>query len=121
MYLCDSGAQYLTGTTDTTRTLHFGTPTPEEKHDFTLVLRGHIAIDTAIFPKNTTGHHLDVLARGPLWSQGLDYRHGTGHGVGSFLNVHEGPQGIGAHEVYLEVPLKEGMVISNGKWEGYYC
>lgn len=85
VYLCDSGAQYLDGTTDTTRTLHFGTPTEMEKKAYTLVLKGMIALDRVVFPKGTSGFALDVLARQFLWAEGLDYRHGTGHGVGSFL------------------------------------
>jgi Xaa-Pro aminopeptidase len=85
IYLCDSGAQYLDGTTDTTRTLHFGTPTEMEKKSYTLVLKGCIAIDKAVFPKGTNGLALDTLARQFLWEEGLDYRHGTGHGVGSYL------------------------------------
>ncbi|KAF7525216.1 hypothetical protein G7054_g11162 [Neopestalotiopsis clavispora] len=113
VYLCDSGAQYLDGTTDTTRTLHFGTPTAEEIEAYTLVLKGHIALDMAIFPKGTTGFAIDALARQHLWQQGLDYRHGTGHGVGSYLNVHEGPVGIGTRIQYSEVALAEGNVISN--------
>ncbi|RSH90625.1 hypothetical protein EHS25_001230 [Saitozyma podzolica] len=135
MYLCDSGAQYLDGTTDTTRTLHFGEPSAEEKRAFTRVLQGHIALDTVIVPQGTTGYLMwvwltqttssfthglsDAIARRPLWSDGLDYRHGTGHGVGSFLNVHEGPQGIGPRPAYNEVPLQAGMVISNEP--GYYA
>lgn len=118
IYLCDSGAQYMDGTTDTTRTLHFGTPTAEEKRAFTRVLQGHIALDTAVFPSGTTGYLLDSIARRPLWADGLDYRHGTGHGVGHFLNVHEGPQGVGARPAYNEIGLVEGMVISNEP--GYY-
>ncbi|KAK6194070.1 vacuolar protein sorting-associated protein 45 [Pestalotiopsis sp. IQ-011] len=113
IYLCDSGAQYLDGTTDTTRTLHFGTPTAAEIEAYTLVLKGHIALDVAIFPKGTTGFAIDALARQHLWQQGLDYRHGTGHGVGSYLNVHEGPVGIGTRIQYSEVALAEGNVISN--------
>ncbi|WVQ76425.1 hypothetical protein IAR50_006092 [Cryptococcus sp. DSM 104548] len=113
MYLCDSGAQYLDGTTDVTRTLHFGTPTEDQKLAFTRVLQGHISLDTVVFPEGTTGYILDILARRPLWSSHLDYRHGTSHGLGHFLNVHEGPQGIGQRIAYNEVPLKEGMVISN--------
>ncbi|ETS75675.1 Xaa-Pro aminopeptidase P [Pestalotiopsis fici W106-1] len=113
VYLCDSGAQYLDGTTDTTRTLHFGTPTADEIEAYTLVLKGHIALDMAIFPKGTTGFAIDALARQHLWQQGLDYRHGTGHGVGSYLNVHEGPVGIGTRIQYSEVALAEGNVISN--------
>lgn len=85
VYLCDSGAQYLDGTTDTTRTLHFGEPTEAERKAYTLVLKGMISLDSVVFPKGTSGFALDVLARQHLWSEGLDYRHGTGHGVGSFL------------------------------------
>ncbi|KAF2158194.1 peptidase M24 [Myriangium duriaei CBS 260.36] len=118
IYLCDSGAQYLDGTTDTTRTLHFGEPTPMEKKAFTLVLKGHIALDLVVFPKGTSGYALDAMARQFLWQQGLDYRHGTGHGVGSYLNVHEGPIGIGTRAQYTEVPLAVGNVISNEP--GYY-
>ncbi|RDA82730.1 hypothetical protein CP532_2663 [Ophiocordyceps camponoti-leonardi (nom. inval.)] len=118
VYLCDSGAQYLDGTTDTTRTLHFGTPSPAERKAYTLVLKGVIALDTAVFPKGTTGFALDCLARQFLWHEGLDYRHGTGHGVGSYLNVHEGPIGIGTRVQYAEVPLAPGNVLSNEP--GYY-
>ncbi|TGJ87387.1 hypothetical protein E0Z10_g1380 [Xylaria hypoxylon] len=113
IYLCDSGGQYLDGTTDTTRTLHFGTPTEREIEAYTLVLKGHIALDTMVFPKHTTGYALDCTARQFLWKEGLDYRHGTGHGVGSFLNVHEGPIGIGTRSQYSEVPLSPGCVVSN--------
>lgn len=87
VYLCDSGAQYLDGTTDTTRTLHFGTPTEMEKKAYTLVLKGMIELGNIVFPKGTSGFALDVLARQYLWKEGLDYRHGTGHGVGSFLVI----------------------------------
>lgn len=87
MYLCDSGGQFWDGTTDVTRTLHFGTPTKEEIDAFTRVLKGHIQLDMAVFPTGTTGYILDCLARTPLWKAGLDFRHGTGHGVGSFLNA----------------------------------
>lgn len=118
IYLCDSGAQFLDGTTDTTRTLHFGTPTPQEIEAYTLVLKGHIALSLAVFPKGTSGFALDTLARQYLWQYGLEYRHGTGHGVGSFLNVHEGPIGIGTRIQYSEVPLSVGNVISNEP--GYY-
>ena len=118
VYLCDSGAQYLDGTTDTTRTLHFGKPTEMERKSYTLVLKGHIALDVVRFPKGTSGFALDTMARQFLWSEGLDYRHGTGHGVGSFLNVHEGPIGIGTRIQYSEVPLAVGNVISNEP--GYY-
>lgn len=85
VYLCDSGAQYLDGTTDTTRTVHFGEPTEMERKSYTLVLKGNIALETIVFPKGTSGFALDTLARQFLWAQGLDYRHGTGHGVGSYL------------------------------------
>ncbi|SZF05745.1 unnamed protein product [Blumeria hordei] len=118
VYLCDSGAQYLDGTTDTTRTIHFMEPSEMEKKAFTLVLKGNIALDTAVFPKGTTGFSLDTLARQFLWEEGLDYRHGTGHGVGSYLNVHEGPIGIGTRIQFSEVPLSAGNVISNEP--GYY-
>ncbi|WVQ80472.1 hypothetical protein IAT38_002577 [Cryptococcus sp. DSM 104549] len=119
MYLCDSGAQYLDGTTDVTRTVHYGTPTEEQKRAFTRVLQGHISLDTIVFPQGTTGYVLDILARRALWSDGLDYRHSTSHGLGSFLNVHEGPQGVGQRPAYNEVALQEGMVISNEP--GYYA
>ncbi|MCR6633001.1 MAG: aminopeptidase P family protein [Magnetospirillum sp.] len=117
LFLLDSGAQYLDGTTDITRTVSIGTPGPEHRERFTLVLKGHIALARAVFPAGTTGSQLDVLARQFLWRAGLDYDHGTGHGVGSFLSVHEGPQrvskvGTGA------VALKSGMVLSNEP--GYY-
>merc|ERR1711964_605531 len=118
VYLCDSGAQYFDGTTDTTRTLHFGEPTEMERKAYTLVLKGNIALDVAVFPKGTTGFALDTLARQHLWREGLDYRHGTGHGVGSFLNVHEGPIGIGTRSAYSEVSLSIGNVISDEP--GYY-
>ncbi|KAJ2509801.1 hypothetical protein GGI11_005732 [Coemansia sp. RSA 2049] len=118
MYLCDSGGQYYDGTTDVTRTYHFGTPTAWQRECFTRVLKGHIALDRAVFPSKTTGYALDPLARLPLWQLGLDYRHGTGHGVGSFLNVHEGPQGIGMRDGYLSCGLQHGMTITNEP--GYY-
>lgn len=102
------------GTTDTTRTISFTKPSPDQAAAYTLVLKGHIAIDKAIFPKSTTGFQIDVLARQFLWAEGLDYFHGTGHGVGSFLNVHEGPAGIGPRVAYNEAALKPGMVLSNG-------
>ncbi|KAG8853749.1 hypothetical protein FRB96_008003 [Tulasnella sp. 330] len=119
MYLCDSGGQYLDGTTDVTRTWHFGKPSEEERRAFTRVLQGHIAIDTAVFPQGTTGYQIDTWARRPLWQDGLDYRHGTGHGVGHFLNVHEGPQGIGMRITYNDTALKKGMTVSNEP--GYYA
>ncbi|EUC55311.1 Xaa-pro aminopeptidase P, putative [Rhizoctonia solani AG-3 Rhs1AP] len=118
IYLCDSGAQFLDGTTDVTRTWHFGTPTEEEKRAFTRVLQGHISIDTAVFPNGTTGYVLDAFARRALWADGLG-KHGTGHGVGHYLCVHEGPQGIGTRIAYNDTKLKEGMVLSNEP--GYYA
>ena len=118
IYLCDSGAQYQDGTTDTTRTLHFGEPSEIERTAYTLVLKGNIALERVRFPKGTTGFALDTIARQFLWAEGLDYRHGTGHGVGSFLNVHEGPIGIGTRVQYSEVPLSVGNVISDEP--GYY-
>ena len=111
LLLVDSGAQYLDGTTDITRTISLGEPTQQQKHDFTLVMKGHIALGTAIFPAGTTGHQLDVLARHFLWNEGLNYLHGTGHGVGFFLNVHEGPQSVRLNHV--PTALKEGMLTSN--------
>jgi Xaa-Pro aminopeptidase len=116
MYLCDSGGQYRDGTTDITRTIHLGTPTDFERECFTRVLRGHIGLAMARFPHGTAGPTLDVLARAPLWEVGLNYRHGTGHGVGAFLNVHEGPHGISAtsHKSSLTTTkLVPGMVVSN--------
>lgn len=118
VYLCDSGAQYLDGTTDTTRTLHFGEPSELERKAYTLVLKGNIALELVKFPKGTSGFAIDTLARQFLWQEGLDYRHGTGHGVGSYLNVHEGPIGIGTRVQYAEVPLAVGNVISDEP--GYY-
>jgi Xaa-Pro aminopeptidase len=116
VFLLDSGGQYLDGTTDVTRTLVVGKATPEQKHRFTLVLKGHIALAQARFVKGTTGSQLDALARHALWQEGLDYDHGTGHGVGTFLGVHEGPQRIS--KVGNTVALEPGMVISNEP--GYY-
>ncbi|GAV63158.1 Peptidase_M24 domain-containing protein/Creatinase_N domain-containing protein [Cephalotus follicularis] len=117
LFLLDSGAQYVDGTTDITRTVHFGEPTAREKECFTRVLQGHIALDQAVFPENTPGFVLDVLARSSLWKIGLDYRHGTGHGVGAALNVHEGPQSISYRYGNL-TPLQKGMIVSNEP--GYY-
>ncbi|KAG6379549.1 peptidase M24, structural domain-containing protein [Boletus reticuloceps] len=111
--------QYFDGTTDVTGTWHFGTPSEEEKRALTRVLQGHIAIDTAVFPTETTGYAIDSWARRYLWKDGLDYRHGTGHGVGHFLNVHEGPQGIGTRIAYNSSGLKAGMTMSNEP--GYYA
>jgi Xaa-Pro aminopeptidase len=115
LYLVDSGAQYLDGTTDITRTVAVGKPTREMQERFTLVLKGHIAIATARFPKGTRGIDLDPFARRALWSAGLDFDHGTGHGVGSYLSVHEGPQSISKRGM---VALEPGMIISNEP--GYY-
>lgn len=114
--LVDSGGQYLEGTTDITRTIALGELTPEEKQAYTLVLKGHIALAAAVFREGTTGPRLDILARQPLWERGMDYKHGTGHGVGFVLSVHEGPQNIGPSN--NTVPLEPGMVISDEP--GYY-
>lgn len=116
LYLVDSGGQYLEGTTDITRTLAIGAPTQEQKDRFTRVLKGHIALARARFPKGTTGSQLDALARAPLWEIGLDYDHGTGHGVGSYLSVHEGPQRIS--KLPNTQALLPGMIVSNEP--GYY-
>jgi len=117
LFLLDSGAQYLDGTTDITRTVAIGPAGAEERHRFTLVLKGHVGVSRALFPAGTTGSQLDVLARQHLWRHGLDYDHGTGHGVGSFLSVHEGPQRISKMGAGA-VALKPGMVLSNEP--GYY-
>ena len=109
--LLDSGAQYLDGTTDITRTIALGELTEEEKTDYTLILKGHIALAMAKFPAGTRGAQLDVLARMPIWSHGMNFLHGTGHGVGHFLNVHEGPQSIRMNE--NPIVLQPGMVTSN--------
>ncbi|MEL6112742.1 MAG: aminopeptidase P family protein [Pseudomonadota bacterium] len=111
LYLVDSGGQYPDGTTDITRTVPIGTPTDEMRDRFTRVLKGHILLGTARFPEGTTGHQLDALARLPLWQAGLDYDHGTGHGVGSYLGVHEGPQRIAKSP--NSVALRPGMILSN--------
>ncbi|MHA6287202.1 aminopeptidase P family protein [Maricaulis sp. CAU 1757] len=116
LYLVDSGGQYPDGTTDITRTVPIGDPTAEMRTQFTRVLKGHIALSMIRFPKGTTGTQLDVLARQPLWMAGFDYDHGTGHGVGSFLGVHEGPQRIA--KAPNSVPLEPGMIVSNEP--GYY-
>ena len=115
LYLIDSGGQYLDGTTDITRTIIVGAPTDEHRACFTRVLQGMIAISQARFPRGLAGRDLDALARAPLWRAGLDYDHGTGHGVGVFLSVHEGPQRISR---ISEVPLEPGMILSNEP--GYY-
>lgn len=117
IFLLDSGAQYKDGTTDVTRTVHFGTPTDYEKECFTYVLKGHIAVSSAVFPNGIKGHLLDSFARAALWESGLDYLHGTGHGVGSFLNVHEGPCGI-SYKTFADEPLEAGMILSDEP--GYY-
>lgn len=116
LYLVDSGGQYEFGTTDVTRTVAIGEPSKQMRHDYTLVLKGHIGIATAVFPRGTTGAQLDALARQHLWNEGKDYDHGTGHGVGYYLSVHEGPQGISKR--YIDVALQPGMVVSNEP--GYY-
>lgn len=121
LYLVDSGGQYEDGTTDITRTVPIGEPTDEMRDRFTRVLQGHIAIATARFPAGTRGSQLDSFARRPLWDAGVDYAHGTGHGVGSFLSVHEGPQRIspaGSSQSGGDEPLKAGMFLSNEP--GYY-
>ncbi len=116
LYLVDSGGQYLGGTTDVTRTIAIGTPSQEMCENYTRVLQGHIAISTAIFPKGTNGNQLDSLARDPLWKVGLDYDHGTSHGVGCYMGVHEGPQSISKRS--NGVALQKGMILSNEP--GYY-
>jgi Xaa-Pro aminopeptidase len=115
LLLVDSGAQYQDGTTDVTRTIAIGTPTDEMRDRFTRVLRGHLAIARAVFPDGTTGAQLDSFARQFLWQAGLDFEHGTGHGVGSYLSVHEGPARISKLGT---APLKRGMILSNEP--GYY-
>ncbi len=115
LFLINSGAQYQDGTTDITRTVAIGKPTGDMRRHFTLVLKGHIAIATARFPKGTRGCDLDALARRALWDAGLDYDHGTGHGVGSYLSVHEGPQGLNKRAT---AELEPGMIVSNEP--GYY-
>lgn len=122
LLLIDSGGQYIHGTTDITRTVALGgTPTKEQRHDFTLVLKGHIALARAKFPKGTRGAQLDILARQYLWNEGKAYYHGTGHGVGFFINCHEGPQQIRMNDI--PVTLEPGMVVSNEPGfyrEGHY-
>ena len=116
LLLVDSGGQYLDGTTDVTRTMAVGAPSADQRRHFTAVLKGHIALATTRFPSGTTGSQLDILARHALWQMGLDYDHGTGHGVGSYLGVHEGPQRIS--KVPSTVALEPGMIVSNEP--GYY-
>ena len=122
LFLLDSGGQYRDGTTDVTRTLAVGTPTAEMRDRFTRVLKGHIALGSAVFPEGTRGNQLDVLARQFLWAAGLDYAHGTGHGVGSYLAVHEGPARIataaGGYGAMGDEPIRAGMILSNEP--GYY-
>jgi Xaa-Pro aminopeptidase len=115
LLLVDSGAQYQDGTTDITRTLPIGTPSQEMRQAFTRVLRGMIAISQLRFPEGLAGRDIDAIARAPLWAAGQDYDHGTGHGVGSFLSVHEGPQRLSRAG---DVPLQPGMILSNEP--GYY-
>ena len=115
LFLIDSGGQYLDGTTDITRTVAIGRPTAYMRNHFTLVLKGHIAISRALFPEGTRGMDLDPFARQALWAAGLDFGHGTGHGIGSYLSVHEGPQGISRRS---KTPLRPGMILSNEP--GYY-
>ncbi len=116
LFLVDSGGQYLDGTTDITRTIALGEQPAERKDRFTRVLQGHIALATAVFPPDTSGYQLDILARQPLWNAGFDYAHGTGHGVGTYLGVHEGPQSVAKKAPW--VPLRAGMILSNEP--GYY-
>lgn len=111
LLLVDTGGQYLDGTTDVTRTITLGNPTAQEKHDFTLVLKGHLALERAIFPEGTLGVQLDILVHGQLWNEGLNYLHGTGHGVGHFLNCHEGPQQIRMN--YIPATMELGMITSD--------
>ncbi len=118
MYLCDSGAQFKDGTTDVTRTLHFGAPTAHQRRCFTRVLKGQVRLRLAVFPAGATGNRLDSFAREALWQAGLDYMHGTGHGVGSYLNVHEGPSGISKRPSPDDPGIQEGMVFSDEP--GYY-
>lgn len=118
IYLNDSGSQFLEGTTDTTRTVHFETPSANEIKNYTLVLKGNIGLSTLKFPENTTGNLIDSIARQNLWKHGLDYGHGTSHGVGAFLNVHEGPIGIGPRPNAAIHKLQPGQLLSNEP--GYY-
>jgi len=119
VYLIDSGGHYMCGTTDVTRTVHFGTPSDEIKRNFTLVLKGHINLNNTIFPSGLNGSRLDAITRQALWREGLDYAHGTGHGVGCLLSVHEFPYGIsGARLRANEFGLTEGMIVTIEP--GYY-
>jgi Xaa-Pro aminopeptidase len=124
MLLIDSGGQYETGTTDITRVIPVGNPSAEQKRDYTLVLKGMIALSMARFPRGTRSPMLDTIARAPIWAAGVDFGHGTGHGVGYFLNVHEGPHGITPHlPPEPQTAMEPGMITSNepgiyrpGKW-----
>ncbi|CAG9771151.1 unnamed protein product [Ceutorhynchus assimilis] len=118
LYLCDSGAQFRDGTTDVTRTWHFGTPTEHEKDCYTRVLKGQLQLGSRIFPTKIKGNHLDSFARQFLWDVGLDYAHGTGHGIGHYLNVHEGPMGISWRPMHQDPGLEANMFLSNEP--GYY-
>lgn len=111
LYLIDSGGQYLYGTTDITRTIHLGSPSPEQKKYYTYVLKGHLALRHTLFPAGSCGEHLDAIARRPLWQEGLNYGHGTGHGVGCYLCVHEGPQRIAPG--HSKIALEPDMIVSN--------
>ncbi len=112
LLLIDSGAQYLGGTTDITRVWAIGTPSAAQKRDFTLVLKGTLALSRARFPRGTLSPMLDAIARGPLWAEGIDFGHGTGHGVGYFLNVHEGPQSISKAVPDANMAMQPGMITS---------
>ena len=118
MLLIDSGGQYTDGTTDITRTLYIGEPTPEEKRAYTAVLKAHIAIERLVFPAGYSGPQLDAVARSQMWALGYNYGHGTGHGVGAAMNVHEGPISFGNRGITSGVPFEPGMVISDEP--GYY-
>jgi len=115
LLLVDSGGQYVDGTTDITRTVAIGTPTQEHRACYTRVLQGMVNVSRTRFPRGVGGNHLDAIARFPLWTAGMDYDHGTGHGVGAYLSVHEGPQGLSRRAT---VPLEPGMIVSNEP--GYY-
>lgn len=118
MYLLDTGAQFRDGTTDITRTIHLGNPSAHERESFTRVVKGHISLATTRFPRLVKGEFLDSFARRALWEVGLDYNHGTGHGVGSYLNVHEGPSGISFRVNPDDPGIEENMIFSNEP--GYY-
>jgi len=111
LFLTDSGGHYMDGTTDITRTIALGSPTSQEIMDYTLVLKGHVAVARAVFPEGTRGYQIDTLARMAMWEKGINFGHGTGHGIGFYLNVHEGPHSISPHPV--DVTLKEGMCVTN--------